>query len=336
MFKTPTPKFWLSMIALLLGIPLMSQDIHFSQFANSPLNLNPALTGAFDGDYRFKSSFRNQWQSPVPYNTFTISAEKNFCTVKCDSSNCWRPEGFSLGALFNYDVAGDSKLSLTQLELAASYNKYIGSGFSLAGALMLGGGQRAFSRADLRLENPNDPSNNTKDREARFLFDISTGVNLHYQACEKRNSFDFGAGIFHLNQPRTDFFDVLDINLPTRFSIYGVGAFQLFNDLDLLINTTMQFQGPYQEIVLGAGGRIHSFSKDPGSFILDLNLGYRLDDALILAAEFHLNMWRFGISYDFTTSQAGDLLNNGNGGMEFTVGHIISRPPPARACKVQF
>ncbi|MEZ5040061.1 MAG: PorP/SprF family type IX secretion system membrane protein [Saprospiraceae bacterium] len=336
MYKTPKPTAWLTITFLLLVFNLASQDIHFSQFANSPLNLNPALTGAFDGDYRFKSSFRNQWNPLIPYQTFTLSGEKNFCTVKCDASNCWRPEGWSLGALFNYDVAGDANLSLTQLEFSASYNKYVGSGISLAGGLMLGGGQRSFSRKGIRLENPNDPSNPSKDREARFLFDVSTGLNLHYQSCKGRTNFDIGSGIYHLNQPKTNFFDVLDINLPTRFSIYGVAAIQLIDDLDLLINTQAQFQGPYQEIVLGAGGRILAFAGgDPGGFIFDINLGYRLDDALILGTEFHLNMWRLGISYDFTTSSVSNL-NNGRGGIEFALGYIIANPNPARVCKVQF
>ena len=31
---------------------LNSQDIHFSQFNLAPLNLNPAMTGSFNGDYR--------------------------------------------------------------------------------------------------------------------------------------------------------------------------------------------------------------------------------------------------------------------------------------------
>jgi hypothetical protein len=30
-----------------------AQDPHFSQFYMTPLYLNPALTGAFDGNYRF-------------------------------------------------------------------------------------------------------------------------------------------------------------------------------------------------------------------------------------------------------------------------------------------
>lgn len=333
---TPKSKHWLIVILVLLTGHLMGQDIHFSQFANSPLNLNPALTGAFDGEYRFNSSFRRQWNPTVNYRTFTISGEKNFCTVKCDSSNCWRPEGFSLGAVFNYDVAGDSKLSLTQLELTGSYNTYLGSGFSLAGGLMLGGAQRAFTREELSLEVGSDPANSKSlGREARSLFDISLGANLHYQGCKRRNSLDLGVGVYHLNQPNTNFFDVADINLPIRYSLYGLGAFQLFNRLDLLVNGLVQFQGPYQEIVLMGGVRLLPFDTDLGSFMLDLNLGARWDDSIIGMIQLHYNMWNLGISYDITSSDARDLLGI-DGGLELSVGYIVSRPNPARVCKVQF
>ena len=63
---------FLTYIILTIGLNLIchSQDIHFSQFNLSPLNLNPAMTGAFKGDYRFAETnglllqFRIQ---PMPY-----------------------------------------------------------------------------------------------------------------------------------------------------------------------------------------------------------------------------------------------------------------------------
>jgi hypothetical protein len=46
-----------------------AQDPNFSQFFASPLTLNPALTGKFDGVYRVAGNYRNQW--PTIYNAFT-------------------------------------------------------------------------------------------------------------------------------------------------------------------------------------------------------------------------------------------------------------------------
>ena len=61
---------------LLILTNLRAQDIHFSQYNGSLLNLNPAFTGFFDGDYRVNGIFRSQWQSvPVPYKTVGFAAD---------------------------------------------------------------------------------------------------------------------------------------------------------------------------------------------------------------------------------------------------------------------
>ena len=49
-----------------------SQDLHYSQFYNAHVNINPALTGIFNGDVRVAGNYRSQWKAvPVPYMTFT-------------------------------------------------------------------------------------------------------------------------------------------------------------------------------------------------------------------------------------------------------------------------
>ena len=52
-----------------------SQDLHFSQFFNSPLLTNPANTGFIPGgDYRVGMNYRNQWSSvmALPYKTMSV------------------------------------------------------------------------------------------------------------------------------------------------------------------------------------------------------------------------------------------------------------------------
>src|SRR5688572_32061687 len=58
----------------LVFVTLKGQDLHFSQFMNSPLTTNPANTGFIpDGDYRIGINYRNQWSSimAVPYKTMS-------------------------------------------------------------------------------------------------------------------------------------------------------------------------------------------------------------------------------------------------------------------------
>src|SRR5208282_2299571 len=48
-------------------------DPHFSQYYIHPMTLNPALTGAIEGDYRLSAVWRNQYSNL--FTTTGISAE---------------------------------------------------------------------------------------------------------------------------------------------------------------------------------------------------------------------------------------------------------------------
>ena len=85
-----------SVIFTAFGSTLLSQDIHYSQFYNAPLTLNPALTGIFRGDIRFQANYRNQWRSvPVDFVTFTAAADMKFLRRP------YKRGFFSGGVIFN-------------------------------------------------------------------------------------------------------------------------------------------------------------------------------------------------------------------------------------------
>ncbi len=64
-------------LALLIsGSVLQAQDIHFSQYNQAPLALNPALTGLNACDWRATLNYRNQWASvTIPYVTYAASLD---------------------------------------------------------------------------------------------------------------------------------------------------------------------------------------------------------------------------------------------------------------------
>src|SRR5215208_6242930 len=61
--------FFCTLSILFITLLTRAQDPNFSQFFVSPLTLNPALTGKFDGVYRLALNYRNQW--PTINNAFT-------------------------------------------------------------------------------------------------------------------------------------------------------------------------------------------------------------------------------------------------------------------------
>ena len=83
--------------ALCLAPCAFAQDLHFSQFMNSPLTTNPANTGFMpDGDYRLGINYRNQWASvmTIPYKT--MSAFGDVQILQNENSDgmgwCWRSD----------------------------------------------------------------------------------------------------------------------------------------------------------------------------------------------------------------------------------------------------
>ena len=70
----------LAFIVAISGVA-KAQDPHFSQFFASPLTLNPAFTGKFDGSWRLAANHRDQWPS-IPKAYVTTSASFDFPILK--------------------------------------------------------------------------------------------------------------------------------------------------------------------------------------------------------------------------------------------------------------
>ncbi|HRI61516.1 MAG TPA: type IX secretion system membrane protein PorP/SprF, partial [Saprospiraceae bacterium] len=71
------------LLVLLLSVldQISAQDPRFSQFYASPWNLNPAMTGLFNGRWRATANYRDQWSSflnPVPFRTYAAAFDARF------------------------------------------------------------------------------------------------------------------------------------------------------------------------------------------------------------------------------------------------------------------
>src|SRR4026207_2151504 len=75
-------------IISMLPFGAMAQDLHFSQWFNSPLTTNPANTGFIpDADYRLGANYRNQWSTimAVPYKTMSIFGDAQLFRDKLEN-----------------------------------------------------------------------------------------------------------------------------------------------------------------------------------------------------------------------------------------------------------
>ncbi len=340
-------------LGLLLAIVfrLPAQDIHFSQFYNTPALLSPALVGVFGGDTRFIAGYRSQWTSvPVDYQTFHAAVDHKFFGRRARSGF------FSGGLTFNYDQAGYSKLTLLNLGLQGSYTQKITRHFYTTVGVELGGAQRRFDISDLTFDNQYDfdagVADPTLDNGENFFdndqinyFDLSTGINFHLQALsdialvdrhQQRSKLDFGVGIFHLNRPNQSFVEDIESPLPIRISPYLAGVLQLGQAFDLVGTATVQVQTPYNEYVAGLGGRLHLKRDLKNHLAVQLGLLTRFHevaDTYSPTLEVHYNNWRFGFSYDVNISEF-NVATERRSGPEFTLRYLIKRVRPLPTFKI--
>ena len=325
--------------SICFNLGISAQDIHYSQTGNSPLNLNPGLTGVFGGNHRFAANMRRQWDSvPVPYFQLAGSYDIRFV----DEKERFKP--WASGLVFNYDRAGDSKLSLTQLALSGSYSFRLSPAKKnfLTFGLMAGGIQRSFKTADLQFDDQytlkegfvsTTPTSEAFDQATKLMGDVSVGTNLHLRKGDTRATLDAGAAVFHLFEPKKNFHpESFPAHLETRYSLHALGTLPLASRFDLLLSATGQFQNGYSEGVLGAGGTYHFSTKKTQELDLMLGLYYRIDDAIIPTAGITYQDWRVQLSYDINTSAFKEASLK-RGGPEISVIYILRHVPLMEFCK---
>lgn len=102
----------------------VAQDIHFSQFDASPLNINSALSGNFNGDYRIVANHKNQWEYFTnAYTTYSLSADSRVTGLGMAM--------LGYGLLLNADNAGDANFGTTEISVPISFHHLIKKDSSL-------------------------------------------------------------------------------------------------------------------------------------------------------------------------------------------------------------
>ncbi len=329
-------KLRLQILIILIGFAfqIKAQDIHFSQFNMSPFNLNPALTGVFDGDMRFAGNYRSQWSSvPVPYTTFSGSFDSKMFPYKVKN------QIIASGFLINYDKAGDSELSSIQLAGHMAIAQKINEKNYLSAGLQLAFGQRRFKTDALTFDaqfngdlfDPSASSQENFPSQSLMYPDISTGLNWRFQA-SRRTKFDVGAALFHINNPKQTFFGDQTIRLARKWAFNLNSSFRIAEVIDILPAVLYQRQGTYQELVAGGSLKYHlnqDFGKELGLLI---GGWVRLQDAIVGSIGIHYKSLQVGISYDINTSGLQVATNN-RGGPEIGVIYTITKVKKLRDYK---
>ena len=314
-------------VLLLLLLTTRAQDIHLSQFYETPLLRNPALAGIFTGDVRVQAVYRNQWQSVTyPYRTNALSAEYKF------------PVGYAndfltIGLQTFYDVAGIARLSTAQVMPAVNFHKALNEEKNsfLSAGFMAGYVQRYFNDKNLTFDNqytggvynPSAPSGENFAYLKRGFADFAAGLSFSSSLANAGNYY-LGVSLFHLTKP-SESFNQKEFVLMRKFQA-NAGVKASFND-DLQFRGEVNFlkQGPFTEIMLGGlatyhitdmyeeGSNIKSVSVSGGLFL-------RLNDAAVPVVKLNYNNFEVGLSYDVNISKL-TTASRGRGGYEMSLSY---------------
>ena len=325
---------------LLLSVGVSAQDIHFSQFYMSPLNLNPAMTGVMNCNSRIAVNYRSQWASVVgadAFQTYSVSYDQRIPVGRDDN--------FGIGGTFWGDRAGQGDFATTTGKLSASYAKKVGGSRKFGNYLVAGveGGvaQRSLNFLALRWGTQHDgiggfnqdaASQETSFDRDQFLFaDLAAGL-LWFMVFDENNSLYAGGSFHHLNRANQSFDSDGEELLYSRYTVHAGGEFMLGQRIGVVPGVIVMNQGPSFQVNAGTNVKFlldGGISNNTQSFQLGLwtRVSNRIDgsvltDALILSSRFDYENFALGFSYDVNTSGLSDVTN-GNGGFELSLQYKI-------------
>jgi type IX secretion system PorP/SprF family membrane protein len=311
--------------ALLLSLMANAQDPHFSQFFASPLTLNPAFTGKFNGTWRLAANHRDQWPS-IPKAYVTSSASIDFPILKN-----FIPEDdvFGIGLSGVSDASANNILKLNYGSASMSYHKALDEdGYNTIGA----GFQATFSSLSLDVSRLTFgemlTQNGFTDESKRetltngnnqSYFDVNAGL-LFSGSSNGINNYYLGASMYHINRPKVSFIDK-NWNLSGRITIHGGGSFPLNDQLTLHSSVIHQIQNKASETTLGASiaANLNQDQDKPTSVYLGSWI--RLNDAIIPYVGLEFGGLRIGASYDLNISSLKAATST-RGGSEISLIYI--------------
>ncbi|MCR9288062.1 MAG: PorP/SprF family type IX secretion system membrane protein [Bacteroidetes bacterium] len=320
---------------------LQAQDIHWTSYNMSPLTMNPALTGSYEGTFRIGGIYRDQYRSVVSNAYSTPSAFVDAPILMIGKRN-W----IGVGAVLFQDVAGTAKLTTSSFQLSGAF--HLAMDKKSQNVLTLGAQWGQVTRKIGDFQN------------LTFEDGILTGAPS--QEIQRFNSGGGGGGGAGQNEPQTDYTD-LSVGLlfkskmsKTSSMELGVSARHLINPEYNFISTNNNSRNPDRRL----GNRIiahtrfdfeltdkwsiaptayftnlspasqfqiqgwagYKLTPEEGEPIkLNFGLGYRAADAGQVLLGVDYKDFRATAAYDVTLSSL-NAVNNYQGGFEIAVWYI--------------
>jgi type IX secretion system PorP/SprF family membrane protein len=308
-----------------------AQDPNFSQFFASPLTLNPALTGKFDGVFRVAGNYRNQW--PSINNAFvTATASVDASVLK---NRIPEFDQFGVGVMAFTDKSGNGVLQHNYLALSTAYHKaldengYHQIGLGFQGTYV----SKTLDRTGLKFEDMLRSDGFTGLTSESFsgtninvsYFDMNLGV-LYNGTTDGSNNYYVGASMYHVGRPKESFKEG-NYLLEPRLTIQGGGRVPVGQYNSLHFSAIHSRQANAVNTVLGGAYMLGINQDEYNPTNLYLGTWYRFGDALIPYIGLEFGEFHLGATYDVNISSLKPASNM-RGGAEFSLIYIKKPSDP--------
>ncbi len=301
-----------------------AQDIHFSQFFETPLLRNPALAGIFSGDVRVQSVYRSQWNSvTTPYITGSLNAEyKKQVGISDDF--------LTIGGQLLYDKAGTVALTSTHILPVLNYHKSLSSEKNTYLSLGFMGGlvQRRIDRSKVTTNsqydgtgfNPTLADGESFTKTSYSYLDASVGLSFNAQLGENiDDNLYLGLAYHHFNKTtKASFYGKANYEMIPKWVASGGLRLNMSDYSFFTIQGDYSKQGPYTEILAGTLFSYKLDAMEEPKYILHAGGFIRINDAFIPVVKLDFKPLSVAVSYDANISQLKSA-STGRGGMEISL-----------------
>jgi type IX secretion system PorP/SprF family membrane protein len=334
-------KIFIVSLILIGVIQLQAQDRLFSQFYASPLTLNPALTGAFEGKFRVSAIYRDQWRSVMENSYATFSSGLDLRWRMGRNTSRYKDHA-AVGVMFFNDKAGALNFSTTQISVSGAYHKAldIRNTQILSLGFQAGIAQRNINFGNVTFEDQFNGTTGYSDPTAERLpennyafADYSVGLNYVYSPKASKMRVFAGAAMHHFLSPSVSFFhksdsdtDLPDNLLATRYSGQLSAQFPVSKGISILPRMIFDKQDEHMKLDAGANFRLNTseyrnVAIHVGGYVrpvTDQDNSFRMD-AVVGLVGLEFNNVLIGMSYDV---YLGRTSNFSRGSFEFSVAYL--------------
>ena len=318
---------WITVFLLLITAVSQGQDISFSQFYSSPVQLNPALAGQIEECARFTLNYRNQWPSiPNAFQTYQVSYDQSISSTNS-----------SFGLIVNSDRQGNNAYVVNQAsgifayQFRATQKTIVSAGLQATYFQNSLNTDKLVFADQINLNGTNAPySSGSITNENISFVDFSGGMAFDYDG-----RYFGGLAVHHMTQPSNSFTPTGNSYLPMRITIHGGANYRI--DPAIHENKTKEFspnfmyvkQGNFHQLNLG----LYTHIK-PLTFGMWFRHNFENPDAAIILLGLQLDKVKLGYSYDYSLSS---LSGNAGGAHEISLSYrfciYVEKSKKVRAIK---